>query len=136
MAYAERTDVPVARSQSQLIELLKKHKATQTAIGWSETAGQIGFQLGGRVYKVTVPIPTAPIRGVKVDQVERSRWRTLHLVVKAKLEAVEAGITTFEQEFLAHTIMPNGRTVFEETAQTIERAYVEGHVGPLLELGT
>lgn len=135
MPYAERTDVPVARSQSQLVELLKKHKATQTAIGWSEDAGQVGFQFGGRVYKITVPIRSAA-RGVNAAQVERARWRVLHLVVKAKLEAVDAGITSIEQEFLAHAVLPNGRTVFEETAPAIERSYVEGRVRPLLELGS
>lgn len=136
MAYADRTDVPVSRSQQQLIEILKKHKATQTAIGWSEDAGQVGFQLDGRVYKITVPIPSHPLRGLRVDQLERSRWRVLHLVVKAKIEAVDAGITTFEQEFLSHTVLPDGSTVFEATRPTIERAYVEGHVRPLLELGS
>lgn len=134
--YAERTDVPVTRSQSQLIDLLKKHKATQTAVAWSEEAGQVGFQLNGRVYKITVPIPAKPIRGVSVQQMERSRWRVLHLVVKAKLEAVESGITSVEQEFLAHVVLPNGRTVFEETAPIIEQAYLTGTVRPLLELGS
>jgi hypothetical protein len=134
MAYAEKTDVPAARSQQQLVDLLKKHKAEQVAIGWSEAHGQAGFQLGGRVYKVTVPM-AKPGRGVNVPQVERARWRTLLLVVKAKLEAVDAGITTIEQEFLSNTVLPDGSTVFEQTQQTIERAYVEGHVRPLLELG-
>lgn len=35
-----------------------------------------------------------------------------------------------------HTVLPSGLTVFEETAAGIERAYVEGHVRPLLELGS
>lgn len=135
MAYAERTDVPVTRSQAELIDLLKKRKATQTAIGWSEEAGQVGFSLAGRVYKITVPI-SSDAHTRDREQLERSRWRTLHLVVKAKLEAVDAGITSFEEEFLAHTVLPNGRTVFQETQPTIERAYIEGHVRPLLELGS
>ena len=33
------------------------------------------------------------------------------LVIKAKLEAVEAGVTTFEQEFLANMVLPDKTTV-------------------------
>jgi hypothetical protein len=45
------------------------------------------------------------------EQACRQRWRALALVVKAKLEAVEAGISTFEEEFMAHLILPSGHTV-------------------------
>ena len=35
------------------------------------------------------------------EQAERQAWWAPVLVLKAKLEAVEAGLTTLEQEFLA-----------------------------------
>jgi hypothetical protein len=41
------------------------------------------------------------------DQALRSRWRALLLVIKAKLEAVDVGISTIEQEFLANVVLPN-----------------------------
>jgi hypothetical protein len=44
------------------------------------------------------------------EQACRSKWRALLLCVKAKLEAVEVGITTFEEEFLAHFVIGGGRT--------------------------
>ncbi len=44
---------------------------------------------------------------------DRQQWRALVLVVKAKLEAIECGFTTFEDEFLATVIMKNGQTVGE-----------------------
>jgi hypothetical protein len=56
------------------------------------------------------------------------------MVVKAKLEAVESGIVTFEDEFLAQTVLPDNRTVGESVAEPIKRAYIEGHVRPLLQL--
>jgi len=65
---------------------------------------------------------------------ERRRWLALLLVIKAKLEAVESGIITFEEEFLAHVVMPDGRTVLQHVQVPIERAYIEGHVRPLLGL--
>lgn len=45
------------------------------------------------------------------EQACRQRWRALSLCIKAKLEAVAAGITTFEHEFLAHFLTGDGRTV-------------------------
>lgn len=51
-----------------------------------------------------------------------------------KLEAVAAGITTFEDEFLAHTLLPNGATVGEWAAPQIEAVYADGgrHMPALL----
>ncbi len=47
----------------------------------------------------------------RYEQEVRSRWRALLLVVKAKLEAVECGISTIEREFLAFIVMPNDVTL-------------------------
>jgi hypothetical protein len=38
-------------------------------------------------------------------------------VIKTKLEAVESGITEFEAEFYAHTVLPGGQTVYEATRE-------------------
>lgn len=62
----------------------------------------------------------------------RALWRGLALLVKAKLAAVEAGISEFEVEFLPHTILPDGSTVAEQVLPTIEAAYRRGAVAPLL----
>jgi hypothetical protein len=35
----------------------------------------------------------------------------LLLIIRAKLEAVESGITTLESEFLANILLPDGGTV-------------------------
>jgi hypothetical protein len=44
-------------------------------------------------------------------------------VIKAKLEAVAAGITTIEDEFLAHTVLPDGSTFGEWAKPQLEEAY-------------
>jgi hypothetical protein len=36
------------------------------------------------------------------------------MVIKAKLEAVASGITTFDEEFLAHVVLETGETVAEQ----------------------
>ncbi|MEL6908489.1 MAG: hypothetical protein AAFP22_23970, partial [Planctomycetota bacterium] len=65
------------------------------------------------------------------EQAQRQRWRALLLVVQAKLEAVECGISTFEQEFLAHIVLPNGSTVDEVLAPRIIEAVDAGNMPTL-----
>lgn len=48
------------------------------------------------------------------------------LVVKGKLEAVESEIVTFEEEFLAHLVLPNGQTVGSEVRPMVAQAYETG----------
>lgn len=45
------------------------------------------------------------------EQAYRSRWRALYLSITAKLEAIVVELTTFEEEFLAHIQMSDGRSV-------------------------
>lgn len=47
------------------------------------------------------------------EQAIRSRWRVLHLAIKAKLALVEEGISTVEREFLSDVVLPNGVSVEE-----------------------
>ena len=54
------------------------------------------------------------------------------LIVKAKLEAIEAGISTIEREFLADVVMPNNQTVGQWLAPQIEQVYLSGKMPPLL----
>jgi hypothetical protein len=66
------------------------------------------------------------------EQACRQRWRALALVVKAKLEAVECGISTFEEEFLAWMMLPDGSTVGDRMLPQLETAYRTGQMPPLL----
>ncbi len=58
--------------------------------------------------------------------------RTLEDVVKAKLEAVEAGISTLEREFLADIVLPSGQTFGAWAAPQLESAYANGRMPALL----
>lgn len=66
-----------------------------------------------------------------LDKAERQRWRALLLLVAGKFEAVESGIVTFEDEFLAHTVLPSGHTLSQELQPQIATANEEGAVRPL-----
>lgn len=137
MGYAKSTAVPVGRSQEHIRQVLTKHKAEAFAFGESRERGEVKFQIDNRLIRISVPYPTPPKPGATqaslktYEQVIRSRWRVLLLSIKAKLEAVEAGVTTLEDEFLAFVVLPNGSTVGREIAAKIELACRSGEM-PLL----
>jgi hypothetical protein len=66
------------------------------------------------------------------EQACRARWRSLALVIKAKLEAVASGITEFETEYMGNVLMPDDRTVAEHIRPRIAEAYAAGEMRPLL----
>ena len=68
------------------------------------------------------------------EQACRQRWRALNLVIKAKLEAVECGISVFEDEFMANIVLPGGQTVGDFMKPQIERAYISGEIPKLLPM--
>jgi hypothetical protein len=71
--------------------------------------------------------PRSPTSRANVyDQACRSLWRALLLVIKAKLEAVEVGIVTLEDEFLAQTVTGTGETV----AEIIQPQLIEHYKDP------
>lgn len=55
----------------------------------------------------------------RLAQATRSRWRALLLTIKAKLSAVESGVETFEEAFLAHVVGEDGRTIGEVMIPTL-----------------
>ena len=69
------------------------------------------------------------------DQVVRQRWRSLLLLIKAKLEAIEMGIASFEEEFLPYMVLPDGRTVSQGLMPEIYRAAEGGTDLPMLPPG-
>jgi hypothetical protein len=149
VAYAATTDVPVERSKAQIEALLTKYGAQGYHTGWqAATADDPGwdaveFMWKGKVIRFRVPRPSpkkpdgksqpwamdrygfmlkdAQLQKV-VEQQNRSRWRVLFLVIKAKLEAVEAGVSIFEDEFLSFIVTGSGRTVGEILLPRLEAA--------------
>src|SRR5690349_11731454 len=116
MPYAQNTTVDPEKSKAEIERTLKRYGATSFAYGYDATRAMIGFQAKGRQVRFFLPLPQAKdvkyramreLAG-KLDQETRRRWRALALSIKAKLEMVESGITTFEDEFLAHIVLPSG----------------------------
>jgi hypothetical protein len=141
--YAERTTVSVERSRNEIEQTLARYGAEQFLYGWSTAGALVGFVVTvesgqKRQVRFDLPLPsrderrfTHHSRGKRSadaaeamwEQASRQRWRALGLVIKAKLEAIESGIATFEDEFLAYTMLPNGETVGSWLAPQMEAAY-------------
>jgi hypothetical protein len=138
VSYANKTSVPIDRSQAEIRKILGKYGASGFAYGEMHDLNVIMFEMKGRRIKFILPMPKKPSisatqASIKTyEQLCRSRWRALVLAIKAKLECVESGITTLEQEFMAHIVLPNGRTVGEVMTPQIEQSYSSGNMPPLL----
>ena len=147
MTYAAQTSVSSEKSRAEIERTLQRYGATTFAYGWDAHGATIQFQASDRRIRFVLPLPnpherrfTHHSRGARTpdaaqaqyEQVVRSSWRALALVIKAKLEAVEAGITTFEDEFLAHTVLPNGQTVGEWVGPQVDEVYLTGGMPALL----
>lgn len=144
--YAEGTKVPVDRSRAEVERTLQRYGATAFSYGYDADRAVLMFQAHDRRVRFDMPIPPltdfaytagrqrrSPLAMEAArDQALRQRWRALALVVKAKLEAVESGLVSFEQEFLAHVLLPDGSTVGEWAAPQLEETYATGSMPAVL----
>lgn len=143
MAYAQDTSVSVEKTRAEIESLLSRSGATRFAYMTEEQRALIGFTLNNRSIKFVLPLPDrkekrfwqTPARRRQRTEAEaykdweqacRSRWRALYLCIKAKLEACAIGITTFDEEFLAHFVLSNGRTVGESIIPQLNSARATG----------
>lgn len=92
----------------------------------------LSFKLRDRAIRLDVPMPVAREVGSRasVDARTRERWRAIALVVKAKLEAVNAGISTLEQEFLANVVTDSGMTLGQILIPRMTEAVSAGRLLP------
>ena len=136
MAYAERTGVPISRSQQQIQDMVQKAGAKKYGTLYDGPSAIIAFVLRDRQIKFTLTLPDP--EGFRYtnswEQACRSKWRSLYLVIKAKLEAVESGIATFDEEFLAWVVTPGGLTVGQRVIPDMQKS-IEGGQAPRFLLG-
>ncbi|WP_447896008.1 hypothetical protein [Vreelandella sp. GE22] len=146
--YAENTSVSSERSRAEIEQTVSRYGASGFMYGWDGATAVMAFQMNGRRVRFNLDMPDrnstaftqtdtgrdrAPAQAAKAwEQACRQRWRALALVIKAKLEAVESGVTEFEEEFLAHIVLPNGSTVGGWMLPQVQTAYDTGTMPPLL----
>jgi hypothetical protein len=139
MAY-ETTTVSVEKSQGEIRRLLSDHGATRFAFGEeTDAAGvrwaAVSFTFAG--YAVRLRVPHKPINEARArtkaaaartrtyediaapmyEQEAKRIWRVMAWNLKARLVAVDEGVETFEEAFLAHLLDERtGRTIYEQLA--------------------
>lgn len=110
--YAKNTTVPIARSKQKIEELLTSYGIEESFLGRSPRGDGIGWKYKGKVYKMSVPIPSKENKTEKqYEQELRQRWRILYMSMKMKFEEIDAGVISFEDQFLAQMSLPDGTTV-------------------------
>lgn len=153
MIYARETQVSTDKSKAEIESTLRRYGADQFMSGWKDGHAAIQFRIKNKMVRFVLPLPDdksqefthykkgstlvakSPEHALAAwEQSCRQRWRALSLAIKAKLEAVECGITSFEEEFLAHIIVPGskGMTVAQYMLPDLERSY-ETQKAPQLE---
>jgi len=141
--HAEEIPVSVEQTRTEIEEFLVKHGATNIRYGCDEQRAVLTFQLRDRHIRFIVPIPqqdafefrlTADRRRRRApaaqqrawEQGIRTRWRALLLIIQVKLEAAAAGVVTLEDEFLAHTMLPGGKSVSEMVTPRVDATCATG----------
>lgn len=149
MTFAATTNVSVEKSKAEIERTLQRYGADQFLSGFEEGRAFVAFRCKGKHVRFVLELPKAGDKKYQYtprhrnrrsdkaafeawEQDCRSRWRALLLVVKAKLEAIASGIATFEDEFLAYIVMPNGQTVGEWVNPQLALVYDQGKMPPLL----
>lgn len=147
-SYAKGTEVSVGRSREELERLLRNRGATGFMAGWEEgnEFHVVAFRLADRLIRLTVPRPwdddhrrtptgrdrTAAATRKEAESEERRRWRSLLLVIKARLVAVDDGVETLETAFLPWVVLPNGQTIAEWIGPQLDTAYATQKMPELL----
>ncbi len=146
--YAKNTSVSTEMSRIEIERTLIRYGAENFAYAVSVDKAMIAFKMHNRQVKFMLPLPSikdyelTPTGRKRTDNSKfdaweqdcRQRWRALKLVIQAKLEAVECGISEFEDEFMPYIVLPGGETVGRTVRPQIEQAYNSGTVPELILL--
>lgn len=117
--YVRGSSITAAASQAEIQDLLARSGATDVRCASEDGRAAIAFASGSRHYRIVLSLPRPseePLRPPSTGQPAKSaqegarqRWRALAALVRAKLEAVDSGIVTFDQEFVGYRLAPYER---------------------------
>jgi hypothetical protein len=141
MSYASGTAVPIERSKAEIEKILAKYGAHEFGYVSRNNGAEYAIRFTIKFWSVQITLPM-PLKSDEAftltpsgryryeneavkhwEQGCKARWRALVLIIKAKLEAVDAGISTVEREFFVDIVMPNGGTVGEKLLPQIAESY-------------
>lgn len=149
--YASRTKVDVNTSQSEIERTLDRYGATAYMYSKMNDKILVMFEMKKRRIRFVLTLPprkdfektdTGKARTSQnaIDdahqQAIRARWRSLALVIKAKLDSVATGIEEFEEAFMGQIVLPNNQSVKEWMQPQIAEVYANGQMPKLMLLGS
>lgn len=157
MQYASETTVPVEKTRAEIESVVTRYGAASFSSGWDSVrmAACVMFEMKSRHLRFVLPLPSKTdkrfthgkigrsccVQAFQTDRAHknweqacRQKWRALLLAIKAKLEAVESQISTFDSEFMAQIVMPDGYTIGEKMLPKINEALAGKELPPLLML--
>lgn len=152
--YAETTSVSPDRRRAEIERTLARYGCDAFGYATSGDRAQIMFELAGRRMRIDVALPgrndkqfthlkarpwqarSATEAQRAWDQAVRQRWAALALYLKAVCEAIDSEIITAETAFLSFVVLPEGLTLGEKLAPSLEAAYASGQMPALLPGGS
>lgn len=134
--YAAGTQTSVLSSQAEVLGILARFGIEKHAFMNDGGSAAVAFEFCGINYRMSIqnPIyddckftPTGRIRSKDqtdsaVAEETKRRWRSLVLLVKAKIVAVNDKISGFEQEFMPYMVSTNGISLYDAMRPSIEQA--------------
>lgn len=132
-AYAAGTKVAPEKTRLEIEQLLRHQGASAFGYAGEDNRARLQFRLSDLLVRFDLALPDPDDETLQFVQAGsrgrvrrspeaasnawekacRQKWRALLLCIKAKLAAIEAGIVSVEEEFLAHVVTTDGRTVGE-----------------------
>lgn len=151
--YAEGTTVSIEQSQLEIKRVVLKYGAEGFMIGdHARIGGGIEFEMRGRRLRFQVRYPDpkdhrfthidrwrerpAAQAKARCEAECRRLWRVLLLTIKSKMESVENGLVSWDEEMLPYIVIPGeNRTIGEMFVPQLDQVYRERRLPPLLGAG-
>lgn len=147
--YAANTTVSVEKSKGEIERILRRYGADGFGHYTKGDKAFVAFEMIGRPFRIDLPMPdpnsaefthTASKRLAR-DQVSRDReyekacrqrWRAVCLMLKAKLEAIDIGVSSLDAEFMPYVVLPGGQTLSEKMLPHLDKIAKSGDVHKFL----
>lgn len=120
--FAQDTEVTESKSRYEIESNLEKYGVDEYACKKTATESTVWFKKDGVAFMVTI--------AVSPDAKEnRRRWRSLALLVKANLVAIDDNIVTFREAFMPYIVTNDGRSLYKVLSPKIDQASEESDSG-------
>lgn len=148
--YASNTSVSVDRSLVEIEKVLQRAGAGRFAMTKDYESGRcaVAFEVGRLPFRLEIPLPDRDsvdftkthlgrprakhLISEAYDKEVRRRYRVMLIAIKAKVELVATGCSSWEREFMAQLMLPSGKTVAEAFLPKLDKALADGEMPRLL----